>query len=188
MTAFLITNLMLGIGLAMDAFSVSVANGIREGKMGYARKFLIAGTYALFQTVMPIVGWICVKTAVDRLIFLQAYIPRAALIILVFIGGKMIYESIGHGEDAGSSQTAVGYAELAMQGIATSIDALSLGFTFALHGALYVISSAVIIGAVTFIICLTGLALGRAVGLKLTRYSGILGGIVLIAVGISIYY
>ena len=171
----------------MDAFSVSVANGLRETKMSLGRRFLIAGTYALFQTLMPVAGWVCVKTAVDRLIWMQAYIPLIALILLLFIGGKRVFESLFQGGDEDSSKSAVGGAELALQGIATSIDALSLGFTFAMHDTLYVIPSAVIIGAVTFVICLTGLAIGRAFGMKLTRYSGVAGGIVLIAVGISIF-
>ncbi|MCR5773905.1 MAG: manganese efflux pump MntP family protein [Lachnospiraceae bacterium] len=177
---------MLGIGLAMDAFSVSVANGLRESGMTAARKCVIAGTYAGFQIIMPIAGWLIVSTAESVLMQLHGYIPLIALILLSVIGIKMIIESIKADGDE-IRNTPVGFAELMLQGVATSIDALSVGFAFALYDAFYVIPAAATIGAVTFVICLTGLTIGKAVGMRFTRYSGIAGGIILLIVGMSIF-
>lgn len=187
MIAFILTNILLGTGLAMDAFSVSVANGLREPQMAAGRRGMIAGTYALFQILMPILGWICVRTAVNVFTKLQAAVPYLALGLLMAIGIKMIAESLKKNDDRGSDRAALGGQELILQGLATSIDALSVGFTFALYDATYVFSAAVIIGAVTFVICLLGLALGRTVGMRFTRYSDIAGGLILIAVGVSIF-
>ena len=187
MISFIITNLLLGAGLAMDAFSVSIANGLRENKMETGRKCLIAGCYALFQIAMPVIGCILVRGALEALKKLQAAVPYIALILLVIIGGKMILEGIKDSGEEGTVKVPVGNAELLMQGVATSIDALSVGFTFAMYETLYVLPAALIIGAVTFVICLTVLAIGRKVGMKFTKYSDIAGGIILIGVGISIF-
>ncbi|MBQ9605731.1 MAG: manganese efflux pump [Lachnospiraceae bacterium] len=170
----------------MDAFSVSVANGLREPDMGAYRRLLIAGTYAVFQIAMPVIGWICVSRALDVFTSLQRFIPYVALAVLFTLGSKMIAESIRQREDS-FEKPAVGGTELVMQGIATSIDALSVGFAFALYDTLYVLPAAFIIGMVTFIICLIGLAIGRVVGMRFTRYSGTAGGLILIFIGMSIF-
>ncbi len=187
MISFIVTNILLGIGLAMDAFSVSIANGLRENKMETGRKCLIAGCYAMFQIVMPMIGWILVRGALEALKMLQTAVPYIALVLLVFIGVKMMIEGIKNYGEERADKPPVGNAELLMQGAATSIDALSVGFTFAMYETLYVLPAALIIGAVTFVICLTGLAIGRTVGMKFTRYSDIAGGVILTAVGIGIF-
>ena len=185
--AFLITNILLGFGLAMDAFSVSVANGLREPRMALFRRFLIAGVYAVFQILMPVLGWVMISRAVEAFEWLKGFVPYISLLLLLFIGGKMIRESIRQGEEESVALPAVGLPELVLQGIATSIDALSVGFAFVLYDALYVLSAAFIIGGVTFAVCLTGIAIGRAAGRRFNRGAGLAGGIILILVGISIF-
>lgn len=187
MAAFLVTYSLLGAGLAMDAFSVSIANGIRESAMRNVRKCLIAGTYAFFQILMPLVGWICVRTVVTLFSGIQRFVPVIALILLVFIGVRMIAESFGHPGDEHDMKCGVGGAELVLQGMATSLDALSIGFTIEDLGFDSALLASLIIGAVTFVICLIGLAIGRTVGMRLTRYSDVAGGIILILVGIEIF-
>ncbi|MCR5748522.1 MAG: manganese efflux pump MntP family protein [Lachnospiraceae bacterium] len=187
MISFFITYILLGVGLAMDAFSVSVANGIREGKMSKGRKCLIAGTYGFFQIVMPLAGWICVRTVVGIFNKLQGFVPVIALVLLVFIGGKMIYEALKGDEPEAEKVTGVSGVELLLQGIATSIDALSVGFTIENLDLCTATLASFIIGIVTFVICLIGLAIGRTLGIRLTKYSGIAGGLILIVVGVQIF-
>ena len=94
----IITSFLLGIGLAMDAFSVSLANGMYEPQMKKGRMACIAGVYAVFQGVMPMIGWVCVRTIAEYFKVFEALIPWIALILLLFIGGKMIAEGIRGGE------------------------------------------------------------------------------------------
>ncbi len=183
---FFVQNILLGIGLAMDAFSVSLANGLSEPCMKKTRMCGIAGLFALFQALMPMIGWICVHTIVKYFSFFEALIPWIALGLLGFIGGKMLVEGIKNKQEPCDCR-AVCFGALFMQGIATSIDALSVGFTIAdyyLHAAILAVT---LIAAVTFAICLLGLLIGRQVGTKIAGKAGILGGAILIAIGLEIF-
>ena len=91
--SFILNSLLLGVGLAMDAFSVSLANGLSEPKMRVPKALGIAGCFALFQAAMPLLGWLCVHAAVETFQSIQPFIPWAALILLCFIGGKMLWEA-----------------------------------------------------------------------------------------------
>lgn len=182
---FLINSVLLGIGLAMDAFSVSMANGLNEPNMKGRRMCMIAGTFALFQIAMPLVGWICVHTIVQYFKAFERFIPWIALILLGYIGGKMLYEGIRNdGED---EKAAVGFGALMIQGVATSIDALSVGFTISEYDAVMATVCAAIIGVVTFGICIGGLFIGKKFGTKLAGKASILGGVILIGIGIEIF-
>ena len=183
---FFLNSVLLGVGLAMDAFSVSLANGLNEPQMSKKRMCGIAGVFALFQWFMPMIGWICVHTIVTYLKVFEKFIPWIALALLVYIGGKMLVEGIRNKEEE-SESGGVGFRELMVQGVATSIDALSVGFTIAEYGFLMALISTVIIGAVTFIICFAGLGLGKKFGTKLAGKASILGGIILIGIGIEIF-
>ena len=127
---FFMSNILLGVGLAMDAFSVSLANGLNEPNMKKRRMCGVAGTFALFQAFMPLTGWICVHTIVQCFSAFGKMIPWIALVLLSYIGGKMLYEGI-KGEDDEAEKQGVGLWALFIQGIATSIDALSVGFVIA---------------------------------------------------------
>ena len=183
---FFMNSALLGVGLAMDAFSVSLANGMNEKKMKKSRMAYIAGVYAFFQFLMPMVGWICVHTIVRLFGQFQKCIPWIALILLLYIGGSMIWESV-KGEEEIEEVKKLSFAVLMMQGIATSIDALSVGFTIADYGFVMALVCSIIIAVVTFAICETGLYLGKTLGTKLTGKADVLGGVILIGIGIEIF-
>lgn len=189
MITFLVNSVGLGVGLAMDAFSVSLANGLSEPEMKRGRMCRIAGVYAFFQFLMPMIGWICVRTVAEHFSAFEKMIPWIALILLLYIGGKMLIEGIVQKdeEDEGASQGKLTGKTLFIQGIATSIDALSVGFTIADYGVLRAAAAALIIGGVTFLICVPGLLIGRKVGTKLAGKACILGGCILILIGIKIF-
>lgn len=183
---FFLNSVLLGVGLAMDAFSVSLANGLNERNMGAGRMCAVAGVYAFFQALMPMTGWVCVRTVVEAFSAFQRFVPWIALALLVYIGGKMLYDGLhGDGEEDGAA--ALGGGTLLMQGIATSIDALSTGFAFEGYPFPMALVSSLIIAAVTFVICLGGLALGKRFGTRLAGRASILGGLILIAIGLEIF-
>ena len=180
---FILNSILFGIGLAMDAFSVSVANGLRNPHMHTSRRMIIAGTFGCFQTVMPLLGWFCVHSIAEAFRAFQPYIPWIALVLLAFIGGKMIWEGLHDQSEAESLQGGA----LFIQGIATSIDALSVGFTIAEYELIFAVTESLIIGIVTFGLCLAGLLLGERIGSRISRKAGIVGGIILILIGTEIF-
>lgn len=182
---FFANSCLLGVGLAMDAFSVSLANGLNEPRMPIRRMSLIAGVFAFFQFAMPMIGWVCVHTIVQYFTAFEKLIPWIALILLGFIGGKMLIGGLSGNEEEVKSGASVKL--LLIQGVATSIDALSVGFTIADYGFLMAFVCALLIAVVTFAICMAGLALGKKFGTKLAGKASILGGIILIGIGIEIF-
>ena len=183
---FFFNSILLGVGLAMDAFSVSLANGLNEPEMSPRRESAVAGTFALFQFVMPMLGWLCVHTLVETFTAFQRFVPWIALALLLAIGGSMLREGLcADGE--GEAPPAVGVGALLLQGVATSIDALSVGFTIAAYDLGAALAASFIIGAVTFAICVAGLRLGRVVGTRLSGRAAVLGGAILIFIGAEIF-
>lgn len=185
--SFFFTSIMLGVGLAMDAFSVSLANGLNEPNMGKGKMCGVAGMFAFFQALMPMLGWVCIHTIVQYFQAFEKLIPWIALVLLGYIGGKMLYEGIKNKDGEAGEQHGVGFVALLVQGIATSIDALSVGFTIAEYGLGEAILAAILISAVTFVICMGGLVIGRKAGMHLAGKAGILGGVILIAIGLEIF-
>lgn len=183
---FFFNSVLLGVGLAMDAFSVSLANGLNEPKMKKKKMCGVAGIFALFQALMPMTGWICVHTIVQYFKAFEKFIPWIALVLLLFIGGKMLIEGIKNKDDE-VEKPEVGLVALLVQGVATSIDALSVGFTIAEYGLVMAIVCALIIATVTFIICMAGIFIGKKVGTKLANKANILGGVILIFIGLEIF-
>ena len=184
---FFVNSVLLGVGLAMDAFSVSIANALSESQMKKARMCFIAGIYAFFQFAMPMIGWICVHTIVGYFEKFELFVPWFALILLLYIGGKMIWEAFHESKDETEERVVLTFATLILQGIATSIDALSVGFTIADYGFLMAFAASLIIAAVTFVICMIGLLIGKTAGQHLSSKATILGGIILIGIGIEIF-
>ena len=176
-----------GVALAMDAFSVSLANGLNEPCMKKLRMCKIAGIFALFQGVMPLIGWFFVKTLATYFKSFEKLIPWIALVLLVFIGGKMLIEGIQNKEEDCCSRPGLTLWALILQGIATSIDALSVGFDLVKYEFQPAFISATIIAAITFVICLFGIVLGKKAGMRFAGKAGILGGVILILIGISIF-
>lgn len=183
---FFLESIAFGIGLAMDAFSVSLANGLNEPNMKPGKSIGIAGVFAGFQIAMPLIGWLCVHTILTVFSTFRYFIPFIALALLGFIGGKMLYEGIKNKNDE-DKKVPVGFWALIVQGVATSIDALSVGFDIASYDFTKALIESLIIGVVTFGICMAGLFIGRKVGTKLANKASILGGAILIAIGIEIF-
>ena len=179
-----LNSILLGFGLSMDAFSVSLVNGLREPDMPKSRMARITGVFGGFQMLMPMVGWICVRTILDLFQSLTKYIPWIAFGLLLYIGGRMIVEGIRNREVQEAEKISAG--GLLMQGIATSIDALSVGFTMTELNWIQALAESALIGIVTFGICMAGILIGRKAGTKLSGKANILGGLVLIAIGIKI--
>lgn len=185
---FFVNSALLGVGLAMDAFSVSLANGLNEPSMKRKRMCVIAGVFAFFQWFMPMAGWTAVHTILQYFRVFEKAIPWIALGLLAYIGGKMVLEGLTKKEEEEAEEEArVGKGALFIQGIATSIDALSVGFTIASYDLVHAFVSAVLIGAVTFFICLAGLFLGKKFGMKLADKASVLGGVILIGIGLEIF-
>jgi putative Mn2+ efflux pump MntP len=178
-------SILLGVGLAMDAFSVSLANGLNDHGMKRSKVFGIAGMFAFFQALMPMIGWVCVHTFVQYFTAFEKFIPWIALALLLFIGGKMLIEGLKN--DCDGECHGVGFWALVVQGIATSIDALSVGFTIADYNWLEALISALIIAVVTFFICWAGVVIGRKFGTRLASKASVFGGIILIFIGIEIF-
>lgn len=196
MMSFVLNSILLGVGLAMDAFSVSIANGLNEPGMSRKKTYGIAACYAFFQFAMPMIGWFCVHTIASYFKVFQKFIPWIALLLLLYIGGQMLFEGIRriknkceeNPENCGcGTKTVLTRKTLIIQGIATSIDALSVGFTTARYGTAAAFSSSLIIAVVTFVICMIGLLFGKKFGERLSEKATILGGIILIAIGIEIF-
>lgn len=215
---FICNSILLGAALAMDAFSVSLANGLEDPGMRPGRVCGIAGVFAAFQIAMPLIGWVCIYTIAEYFDAFRAWIPWIALALLAFLGGKMLVEGIrdlqqdaalkdapnatdaenetgatAEGETGvtaaadGKSGGKLTVAALLLQGIATSIDALSVGFTIADYTFPLALLSAAIIGAVTFLLCFLGVHIGKRFGTHLAGRATIVGGLILIGIGIEIF-
>ena len=184
---FFFNSVLLGVGLAMDAFSVSLANGLNETCMKKKKMCGVAGVFALFQAAMPMIGWICVHTIVEKFQAFEKFIPFIALVLLVYIGGKMLLEGLKKNEKEEEECKAVGISALLVQGVATSIDALSVGFTIAEYGLVMALVCAAIIAVVTFFICLAGIAIGKKFGTRLANKASVFGGVILILIGLEIF-
>ena len=183
---FFFNSALLGVGLAMDAFSVSMANGLNAPCMKTGRMCSIAGVFAFFQALMPLTGWFCVHTFLQFFQAFEKFIPWIALALLSWIGGKMLKDGIQcTSEECNCTRLTLGL--LLVQVVATSIEALSVGFTIADYNAVMALVCALIIAAVTFVICMAGLFIGRKFGTKLAGKASILGGVILIAIGLEIF-
>ncbi len=185
---FVANSLLLGVGLAMDAFSVSLADVLSEPDMSRGNRCAVAGVFAFFQALMPMTGWFFVRTAVRTFSAVERFIPWIALALLTFLGGKMILEArrAGTAPDDEPAPVRIGFGALMSQGVATSIDALSVGFTVSGYDWRMALAASLIIAAVTFALCAAGVLLGRRFGTRLAGKAQWLGGSILIAIGIEI--
>ena len=190
---FFFNSILIGIGLAMDAFSVSLANGLHEPQMPKRKMLLIAAIFGVFQGVMPFIGWFCVHNIAELFSGLEKLIPWIALGLLGFIGGKMLCEGIKEykcRQDGGTEcpiPEKLGLTAILVQGVATSIDALSVGFTISDYNTLQALVCALLIALVTFAICLGGVFIGKKFGTVLSGGSAIFGGSILIFIGLEIF-
>lgn len=185
---FIFNSVLIGLGLAMDAFSVSMANGLNEPRMKTGRMCCVAGVFAVFQALMPMIGWVCVHTMAQKFKAFEPFIPWIALLLLGYIGGSMLLEGLrNRGCDNATEACGVGVSALLVQGIATSIDALAVGFTIAEYTWLPALFCALIIASVTFLVCFVGIQIGKKFGVRLAGRASILGGVILIVIGLEIF-
>ena len=211
---FIIASILLGVGLAVDAFAISIANGISrpDAKCRYVMK--VTAVYAFFQFAMPMMGWVMVHEAAKALSVFNKLVPWIALVLLAFLGGRMILEGIRCGKsraevcsDSGmvkvsdtevcrmselsevseTNQANLAGMTLFMQGVATSIDALSTGFTISSYDAEAAIVCSSIIAAVTWIMCFIGMRIGAKVGELFSAHAAIVGGVILVIIGIEVF-
>lgn len=178
----IIISIMLGIGLAMDACAVSMANGLKEPKMKLNKIFLISILFGLFQGLMPLLGYMIGSSFLTKI---EWIIPWIALILLTFIGIKMIIEAKKHDNETKNKDLTLQI--LLVQTIATSIDALSVGFTIANYSIIDAIICVCIIAIITFILSFLSVLIGKKFGDKLGSYAEVLGGIILIIIGLEIF-
>ena len=182
-------SILLGVGLAMDACAVSMANGLNDPNMKVRKVVLVALIFAFFQALMPMIGWICVRTVAQQFDKFTVAIPYIALALLGFIGGKMIYEGVTHKENSSEQQSHKNLTAVVLltQAVAASIDALSVGFTVSSYDVWQALTSVAIIALVTFAICVGGVYVGKKFGTKLGNKAEIFGGIILIGIGLEIF-
>lgn len=173
-----ISILFLAIGLAMDAFSVSITKGLVM-KSNVKHFLIIALFFGVFQAIMPIGGWI---SGIQLQAFVSTFAPWIAFILLSLIGIKMIYESFSDEEDNDGNFS---LKEIFILAIATSIDAFVVGITFAFLNT-PILEPVLIIGAVTFIMSFIGIYIGKNVGHLFENKIEILGGLILIGIGLKI--
>lgn len=180
----------LGVGLAMDACAVSMSNGLNEPKMKFGKALLMAATFGFFQALMPMIGWVCVSLIVEQFEQFAKWIPIIALVLLSIIGGKMLYDGISDKEEGEQTHRKLTFGVLLVQAVATSIDALSTGFSLvdiAGNEVGRALLSAGIIAVVTFGICTASVYLGKKFGTKLGNKAQIVGGVILVAIGLEIF-
>ena len=185
----ILNSILMGVGLAMDACAVSMANGLNDPNMKVRKVVLVALIFAFFQALMPMIGWICVRTVAQQFDKFTVAIPYIALALLGFIGGKMIYEGVTHKENSSEQQSHKNLTAVVLltQAVATSIDALSVGFTVSSYDVWQALTSVAIIALVTFAICVGGVYVGKKFGTKLGNKAEIFGGIILIGIGLEIF-
>lgn len=183
---FIVSSVLLGVGLAMDAFSVSMANGLNEPEMRRRKRLLIAGVFGGFQGLMPLLGWLAVHTIVEIFSAFSRFVPLLGFILLLFVGGKMLMEGIRAWNDDEVENEILKKRVLFVQAIATSIDALSIGFTIADYSLIRAFICALIIAAITFGLCIIGLRIGRYFGVKLAGKASVIGGLILIGIAIKL--
>lgn len=172
---------LIGVGLAMDAFAVSICKGLAMRKMNYRQAIIIAGFFGVFQALMPALGYLLGTTFANKIAVIDHWI---AFILLGAIGLNMIKESFEK-DEADIEDEGLKFVNLIMLAIATSIDALAVGITFAFFDV-SLLTSISIIGIITFVICIIGVKVGNVFGEKYKNKAEFAGGLILILMGTKI--
>ncbi len=175
---------LIAVGLSMDAFAVSVCKGLCMKRLNIRRAVVIALFFGVFQMVMPLVGW-ALGTQFEQ--YITPIDHWIAFVLLGFIGGKMLWEAFrGKGDETTCEiEEKLDIPELTMLAVATSIDALAVGITFAFLGV-DIVPSVILIGATTFVLALVGVAVGHRFGARYEKLANVVGGVVLVLIGTKI--
>ncbi len=177
--------LLIALGLSMDAFAVSVTNGIIIERIKIRHAFMISMSFGIFQAVMPVIGW---AGGLAFRKYIESFDHWIAFILLLYIGAKMIFESFKSDEDEKkvcAEKSCLNPRVLVLMSIATSIDALAVGITFSILNVA-IVMPVVIIGTITFIVCFIGVFIGKSVGHFFEKKIEIFGGAILIIIGLKI--
>lgn len=180
----LVEVIFIGIGLSMDAFAVSVCKGLSFKKINAKNTITVGIYFGIFQAGMPIIGYLLGTTFAE---YIKRYDHILAFLLLVFLGGKMIYDALK--DDYSGNNDSLKTGEMLMLSVATSIDAFAVGITFAfLNGnkGLGIFESVTIIGVTTFLLSCFGVVIGKKFGERLQRKAEIVGGFILIIIGAKI--
>lgn len=182
--AFFITSIVLGLGLAMDACAVSMTNGLREKNITLKKILFISFMFGFFQGFMPFIGYL---VGCQFICYIESFLPWIALIILGFLGIKMIIDSIKCETTGECEFIQLVFKVILIQSIATSIDALSVGLTIADYKLIEAIVCSIIIMIITFGICIVAHYIGKKFGDKLGQKAELVGGIILVLIGLEIF-
>lgn len=176
-----LTLFLIAVGLSADAFAVALGKGLQMRRLSAQGILALALTFGLFQGLMPVLGWAVATGFSDYVTAVDHWI---AFGLLAVIGGKMIWEAFGDDDDeAGDGR--VPFVELMVLGVATSIDALAVGISFAFLDV-SVAGAAVLIGVTTFVLTAVGVFLGHRAGVRFRGPAEVVGGLVLIGIGLKI--
>ena len=184
MLRVILTSFLLGVGLAMDACAVSMADGLKYPKMKFSKVILIAVMFGLFQGGMPLIGYFVGSAILSEV---EWVIPIIALLLLLFVGIRMIIEGKECEKDNCDCYKDLTFKMILVQAIATSIDALSVGFTIANYNVVEALVCTGIVAIITAFICFCAIYVGEKFGDKLGCKAQILGGIILIGIGLEIF-
>ncbi len=180
----LLTLIGIALALAMDAFAVALAAGVQLNPLTGRQLFRLSFHFGLFQGIMPIIGWLAGLGLRD---LIAAFAPWVAFVLLTFVGCKMIYEAFSDADTRSERQDPTRGMTLVLLSIATSIDALAVGFSLSLLG-ISIWTPAVIIGVVAAILTVTGMLIGRTIASIWGSRVEIIGGIVLVGIGLKILF
>lgn len=167
---------LIALSLAMDAFAVALCKGLKMNKINYKYSFLLAGCFGIFQSIMPLIGWII---GISFAKYITSIGHIISFVLLTFVGGKMIQEAFGDNED---EVLKYDFREIILLAIATSIDALAVGITFAFN-EINLFNAIISIGVVAFVLSLCGVAIGNRFGIKYKNKAEVFGGCILIFLG-----
>jgi putative Mn2+ efflux pump MntP len=177
--------LLIAVGVSADAFAVALGKGLHMRRFSYRYPLIVAFTFGLFQAVMPLIGWLLGTRFAD---YITEYDHWIAFALLAIVGGKMLWEAFSSHEDKDKDTDSVNVKELLILGVATSIDALAVGISFAFIPAIPITAAIVLIGVTTFVISFIGVVLGHRVGIRLGKPAEIAGGVILILIGLNILF
>ena len=175
---------LIAVGLSMDAFAVSVCKGLATRQLRCRHYLIIGAWFGGFQALMPSLGYLLGSTFESYITAIDHWV---AFVLLCLIGGSMVKEARSDDEEAGADNSSFAFKTMLLLAIATSIDALSVGFTISEYGWLMALAASLIIAVVTFFICMAGLRIGKKFGTQLSGKANILGGVILIGIGLEIF-
>ncbi len=182
----LLNGFLLGLGLAVDAFLIALANGLNYPDLRRLMTVIIAALFSVFQIIMPMLGWLCIHTVSVEFAYFDEVLSWIAFAVMMLIGIKMIADGIKR-RPLKQSEQAINIGAVIVQCFATSFDSLAVGFAIADYTLFSAFICSLIIASVTFVMFFAGFSLGKRCGMKFADKASIIGGIVFIGIGIEIF-